>query len=397
MVSVFDLHCDTLDRLEFYGDFSVPGGYAAHDASVAPADMAGLARNVADISLEGMEGRGLATGAPSGLGAEQGRAACASSGLAAERGGDEAAALQPDALGRRLRWCQCFAVFVPDQLRGAEAWALFNRVNGRFRRELERNAERIEQVRLNPEGGEGSCLRHDGPASCGFSSQVEAVWAQGKSAAVLTVEGASFLEDDGTALVRLDALEQAGAAMVTLTWNGANALGSGNDTPGGLTSFGRRMVAELESRRIAVDVSHLNEQGFSDLCACATRPFAASHSNARAVCDHPRNLADWQLREIGRCGGVVGLNYFQDFLADTPDQATPDQVLRHVEHMLELAGEHAVALGSDYDGCDVPDWLRPCFKVSGLYDLLELTYGSTLAERIFFRNALDFFDRASAL
>ncbi len=393
MVSVFDLHCDTLDRLEFYGDFSMPGGYAAHDASVAPADMAGLARNVADISLEGMEGRGLATGAPSGLGAEQGRAACASSGLAAERGGDEAAALQPDALGRRLRWCQCFAVFVPDQLRGAEAWALFNRVNGRFRRELERNAERIEQVRPRP----GAVLCNDGPADCGFSSRVEAVWAQGKSAAVLTVEGASFLEDDGTALARLDALEQAGAAMVTLTWNGANALGSGNDTPGGLTPFGRRMVAELESRRIAVDVSHLNEQGFSDLCACATRPFAASHSNARAVCDHPRNLADWQLREIGRCGGVVGLNYFQDFLADTPDQATPDQVLRHVEHMLELAGEHAVALGSDYDGCDVPDWLRPCFKVSGLYDLLERAYGSTLAERIFFRNALDFFDRASAL
>ena len=179
MVSVFDLHCDTLDRLEFYGDFSVPGGYAAHDASVAPADMAGLARNVADISLEGMEGRGLATGVPSGLGAEQGRAAFASSGFAAERGGDEAAALQPDALGRRLRWCQCFAVFVPDQLRGAEAWALFNRVNGRFRRELERNAERIEQVRPRP----GAVLRNDGPADCGFSSRVEAVWAQGKSPA----------------------------------------------------------------------------------------------------------------------------------------------------------------------------------------------------------------------
>ena len=382
MVSVFDLHCDTLDRLEFYGDFSVPDGYAAHDASVAPADMAGLARNVADISLEGMEGRGSATGAPSEL--------------AAGRGGSETAALRPDVFGRRLRWCQCFAVFVPDQLRGSEAWALFNRVNGRFRRELEQNAERIEQVRLNPEGEEGSCLRCDGPAGSGFSSQVEAVWARGKSAAVLTVEGASFLEDDDMALARLDALVQAGAAMVTLTWNGANALGSGNDTPGGMTPFGRRMVAELEARRIAVDASHLNEQGFRDLCACAARPFAASHSNARAVRDHPRNLADWQLREIGRCGGIVGLNYFQDFLADTPEQATPDQVLRHVDHMLEMAGEHAVALGSDYDGCDVPDWLRPCFKVGDLYVLLERTYGSALAERVFFRNALGFFDRVGA-
>ena len=210
---------------------------------------------------------------------------------------------------------------------------------------------------------------------------------------MFTVEGASFLEDDGAVETRLDALAEAGVRMVTLTWNGPNALGSGNDAADGLTAFGRVAVRELERRRIAVDVSHLNDAGFKDVCAVADRPFAASHSNARAICGHPRNLADWQLRELADRGGVAGLNFCRDFLSQTHADPMPDDVLRHVDHVLETAGEDVLALGSDYDGCDVPGWLDPCDRVGDLHALLAREFGRTVADKAFFGNAHAFFAR----
>ena len=116
-------------------------------------------------------------------------------------------------------WCQCFAAFIPDEVRGDEAWTLFRRVQSVLERELERCGDKLAQART--------------------IAEADAALAAGKTAAVFTVEGASFLEDDGAAEGRLDALADAGVRMVTLTWNGPNALGSGNDTSHGLTGFGR--------------------------------------------------------------------------------------------------------------------------------------------------------------
>lgn len=329
---VFDLHCDTLDRLAFHGDASVPGGFAAHDARIPAHRMATLADNDAHVSLARTEG---------------------------------------------FAWCQCFAAFIPDEVRGDEAWALFRRVQSVLERELERCGDKLAQART--------------------MAEVDAALAAGKTAAVLTVEGASFLEDDGQAESRLDALADAGVRMVTLTWNGPNALGSGNDTSHGLTGFGRSCVGELERRGIVVDVSHLNDAGFKDVCATARRPFAASHSNARAVCGHPRNLADWQLRELADCGGIAGLNFCTPFLTDRLADPTRDDVLRHVDHVLETAGEDVLALGSDYDGCDVPSWLEPCDRIGALHELLACEFGRDIADKVFFRNARDFFERVESV
>ena len=328
---VFDLHCDTLDRLAFHGDASVPGGFAAHDARIPAHRMATLADNDAHVSL-------------------------------ARTGG--------------FAWCQCFAAFIPDEVRGDEAWTLFRRVQSVLERELERCGDKLAQART--------------------IAEADAALAAGKTAAVFTVEGASFLEDDGAAEGRLDALADAGVRMVTLTWNGPNALGSGNDTSHGLTGFGRSCVGELERRGIIVDVSHLNDAGFKDVCATARRPFAASHSNARAVCGHPRNLADWQLRELADCGGIAGLNFCTQFLTDRLADPTRDDVLRHVDHVLETAGEDVLALGSDYDGCDVPSWLEPCDRIGALHELLACEFGRDIADKVFFRNARDFFERVES-
>lgn len=325
---VFDLHCDTLDRLAFYGDATVPGGFAAHDAHIPAARMATLADNDAHVSLVRTEA---------------------------------------------FAWCQCFAAFIPDEVSGDAAWGLFERVRSVWERELARCCGKLARART--------------------MADVDAAFAAGKTAGLLTVEGASFLEDDAAAEGRLDALAEAGVRMVTLTWNGCNALGSGNDTADGLTGFGRACLRELELRNIAVDVSHLNDAGFKDVCAAATRPFAASHSNARAVCGHPRNLADWQLRELADAGGVAGLNFCRDFLSETHADPTPDDVLRHVDHVLEVAGEDVLALGSDNDGCDVPSWLDPCDQVGGLHALIASRFGQEVADKAFFGNAHAFFER----
>lgn len=86
--------------------------------------------------------------------------------------------------------------------------------------------------------------------------------------------------------------------MLTITWNGENQLGSGNSTQHGLSELGRAAIPRLEQAGILLDVSHLNDPGFTQMLDVASRPFVASHSNARSVCGHPRNLADWQIREM---------------------------------------------------------------------------------------------------
>lgn len=325
-LKVFDLHCDTLDRLALSGDPAVPGGFYEHDAGVPRDRMSRLDDNDAHVSLARMA---------------------------------------------RFDWCQCFAVYVPDELRGDAAWSLFERVRRFWESETDRCSAKVARVR--------------------DAVGAAAAFEQGRSAAMLTVEGCSFLEDDAQAETRLDALAEAGVRMATLTWNGPNALGSGNDTSCGLTPFGRRMIRGLEERGIVVDASHLNGAGFRDLLAMAERPFACSHSNARAVCPHPRNLEDWQLREIAERSGIVGLNFYNAFLREDDAEATLDDVLRHVDHMLNVAGEGLLALGSDYDGSDVPRWLDPCDKVADLHALLAREFGAAIAERIFHGNAERFF------
>lgn len=325
---VFDLHCDTLDRLALHGEEGAAFAYLEGDERIPHARMSSLADNDAHISLS--------------------RTA-------------------------RFNWCQCFAVFIPDDLRGGEAWSFYLRIRDFFRGECEKHADRIARVRT--------------------AADAEEALGAGKTAGMLTVEGAAFLSDDEWAPARLDAIAADGVRMVTLTWNGQNALGSGNDTSFGLTAFGKRCVAELEARDIVIDVSHLNDAGFKDVCACAQKPFAASHSNARAVCKHPRNLADWQLREIADRGGIVGFNYYNAFLNDRGEEATIDDALRHIDHMLEVAGENVLSLGSDYDGSEVPGWLSPCTGVARLHSVVQSEFGDEVARKMFWENAARFFAR----
>ena len=269
-----------------------------------------------------------------------------------------------------VRWAQCFAIFIPDQLRGEEAVAFFDRYAASFYRQMEESASRI--------------------VPCRCFEEMERAFDAGKFAGVLTVEGGSVLAGR---LERVEVLRKTGVRMLTLTWNGPNELGSGHDTGGGLTAFGREAVTALEEAGILVDVSHLNDRGFEDLLKAAKKPFVASHSNARSVCAHRRNLPDEFIREIVARGGLIGLNYCRYFLSDKSEGGL-DDLYRHVCHFLELGAARCLALGSDYDGADIHPELDSVEKALGILDYLtDHGIDPETAGDILFGNAWRFFQR----
>lgn len=270
-------------------------------------------------------------------------------------------------------WCQCFAIWIPDRLTSISPLQFYRRARDYFHTQMVIQAERMLQVR--------------------DARAIDGILNQSQIAAMLTVENGAPI---GTDLRIVDEFAEDGVKMVTLTWNAKNSIGSGHETTDGLSTFGREVVHALEDRRIVVDVSHLNDAGFWDLVRVAKRPFAASHSNLRAVCGHKRNLTDDQFRAIVDAGGIVGINYCTEFVLDGafgPDEVSFEDLALHIERFLDLGGERSIALGSDFDGCTTPAWLSSCEKLTRFYELVRSRFGTDLADRLFFQNAHDFFVR----
>lgn len=319
-ITVFDLHCDTIDALAF-GNSGPFVGF--------PSTEGDLMHNQLALSLERMQSVGP--------------------------------------------WCQCYAVWVPDQLHELTPLEFYRRARTYFLAQMAEHRESVVQIR--------------------DARTIDEVLASGKTAAMFTVENASPVGSD---LGVVDEWQADGVKMVTLTWNGKNSIASGNDTTDGLSSFGRQVIQALEDRRIVVDVSHLNDVGFWDLMKAARRPFAASHSNLREVCGHKRNLTDDQFRAIRDMGGIVGINYYTEFVRDgakDPEQVNFDDLSAHIERFLDLDGEGAIALGSDFDGCTPPSWLSSCEMLPAFYRRIVERFGEDVAQRLFFENARDFFVR----
>jgi Zn-dependent dipeptidase, microsomal dipeptidase homolog len=211
----------------------------------------------------------------------------------------------------------------------------------------------------------------------------------GRPGALLALEGADGLEGDFAAL-RL--LHRLGLRMLGLTWNNANWAADGVMEPrgGGLTQAGRELVRACNELGIIVDVSHLSERAFWETLEESAQPVIASHSNARSVCDHPRNLRDDQIKAIIDAGGLIGLTFVPWFVKDG-ETTGPEDLIPHIERVLELGGERVLALGSDYDGIDrhIPGLAGPR-GTDGLLDMLALRYGEELTENIARGNAFRF-------
>lgn len=220
---------------------------------------------------------------------------------------------------------------------------------------------------------------------CRTAQEAERAHCQGKAAAFLAVEGAELLGCDPA---RLEEAAAEGVAAINLTWNHANALsGAHADQPErGLSAAGRLFVEKMEQLHILVDVSHLSEAGFWDVAEIARRPILASHSNAKSVCDHTRNLTDRQITAIIKNQGVIGLNFYRSFVGGSQDL---NAVRAHLDHILALGGVECAALGGDWDGCDTIEDLPAIDSLPRLYEhLLRHGYKETVIQGLFYNNLM---------
>lgn len=228
---------------------------------------------------------------------------------------------------------------------------------------------------------------------CYDSDDFDLAKAKGKAAAFLSIEGADLLTSDE----HLARAYDAGVRLVTLSWNYRNAYacGAAVDNDAGLTAKGKALVHRLVQMGVIVDVSHLSEGGFWDLCVETEAPFAASHSNSRAQCKHLRNLTDLQFSEIVRRGGLCGINLYSAFLRDDGTPAMLDDALRHIEHFMALGGEGCLALGCDFDGCDrLPEGITGARDMEALAEtLLRHNYLESTVHALFYDNAAAFIHR----
>ena len=245
-----------------------------------------------------------------------------------------------------------------------------------FYREMEKNRDRIAPVTTWKE--------------------MEENWRQGKMSALLTLEEGEVCEGNPAFLRTLYRL---GARMMTLTWNYENSLawpGKGGGVPEterGLKQRGFEILEEMESLGMIVDVSHLSDAGILDVLKAAKKPFVASHSDARSLASHSRNLTDEMIRGIAEKGGVIGINYCCSFLEDIPEGQKPvgriARIIDHMKHIRQVGGIGCLGLGSDYDGITGELELPTAAALPRLAEAMEEAgFTASEVEDVFYRNVL---------
>jgi len=237
---------------------------------------------------------------------------------------------------------------------------------------------------------------------CLNCKDMDAALAQGKIAVFLTMEGGRPLEGKPNLdnLVGLRTFYRFGLRALQLVDNGRNRIGDGKGetrTRGGLTNFGICVVKEMNRLGMIIDVAHLTEPGFWDVIEASEDPIIDSHSNARRVCDHPRNLTDEQIKAIAKGGGVIGLSSHVSLISKETDKPTIDDLIKHVDHIVGLVGIDHIGLGPDHTEFEMeinqwspaPGWLegvfygvRDTYFIEGLNNVTEFPqYTEALVKR----------------
>lgn len=244
---------------------------------------------------------------------------------------------------------QCFAMFVPYISKDDPKYSPFemcHKMIDRYYQELELNKDLIL------------------PA---FTSQdIEENIKNNKMTALLTIE------EGGVCLGNIEFLRnfyRLGVRMMTLTWNFKNEIASPNidyfkitpemkkedikfiaNTVDGLTDFGIEVVKEMNRLGMVIDCSHLGDKGFYDVIKYSEKPIVCSHSCARSVCNHLRNLTDDMLYKLKDNGGVVGINYCPSFVREGEELVTIKDIVKHIIYIRDLIGIDYIGFGSDFDG-----------------------------------------------
>lgn len=212
----------------------------------------------------------------------------------------------------------------------------------------------------------------------------------GKKAIFLGIENGYALGKD---LSNLTLFKNMGVSYITLCHNGDNDIcdsAKGNHEHNGLSDFGRKVVTEMNRLGIIVDISHAGDKTVSDVLEISTAPIIASHSSCRSLCNHPRNLTDEQIRAIAAKGGVIQICLYGPFLKDS-GEATIEDAIAHINHVVQLVGIEHVGIGTDFDGDD-EEKLTGCRAANELprltMELLRQGYSETDLARLWGGNLL---------
>lgn len=252
------------------------------------------------------------------------------------------------ALGGGLQFC---AIYVPTEVfryQGGLRYALclLDKYNQEIKK-LHENGIDVLQVRTAEDAG--NVLKH-------------------KAATLLAIEEGGAI--DGS-LEALRCLYELGVRAMTLTWSNRNDIADGINeeaTGSGLTLFGKQVVAEMNRLGMLVDVSHISTAGFWSVIETSTKPIIATHSNAKSLCSHPRNLNDEQIKALAQNGGLAGITFAGQFLEEDWRNACIESVYKHIDYMLNLIGnDDHIGFGSDFDGIS-----HPPYNIQGVQDYKSL-------------------------
>lgn len=186
---------------------------------------------------------------------------------------------------------------------------------------------------------------------CSTPQEIAEAKQHGLRAIVPAVENGFAIGKD---LSKLETLKHLGARYITLCHNGDNDICTSakrsTDAKDGLSDFGREVVKEMNRLGLMIDLSHAGEQTFWDVLEASEAPVVCTHSSARALCNHGRNLTDRQLKALAEKGGVCQVCLYSGFLVECDREATIEDAMQHIGHMVKVAGIEHVGIGSDFDG-----------------------------------------------
>lgn len=210
-----------------------------------------------------------------------------------------------------------------------------------------------------------------------------------KISALLAIEEGGVLEGD---LYSLRNFYRLGVRLITLTWNFPNEIGFPNCNKEfmnkGLTPFGLEVIEEMNKLKMIIDVSHLSDGGFYDVAKHSKYPFVASHSNARVVTNHPRNLSDHMIKTLSNKGGVMGINFERTFLGES-EKGTVSEMVCHIKHIKNVGGIDVLGIGSDFDGIQIPSEIKFTHDINKLiYALQNEGFHESEIEKILYKNTL---------
>lgn len=275
------------------------------------------------------------------------------------------------ALGGGLQFC---AIYVPTEVfryQGGLRYTLclLDKYNQEIKK-LHENGIDVLQVRTAEDAG--NVLKH-------------------KAATLLAIEEGGAI--DGS-LEALRCLYELGVRAMTLTWSNRNDIADGINeeaTGSGLTLFGKQVVAEMNRLGMLVDVSHISTAGFWSVMETSTKPIIATHSNAKSLCSHPRNLNDEQIKALAQNCGLAGITFAGQFLEEDWRNACIESVYKHIDYMLNLIGnDDHIGFGSDFDGISHPPYNIQCVQdYKPLIEYLSKYYSDETINKITHQNVIN--------